>query len=252
MAHTTKDLMNKTLRGIRQFALIIASGTSSTTDDYLLMILQFVNEAKEEIEESGWPWQALRSTVTVTLAASTAEYTLNIAGDADVNTNDRSRLLYENLTTYGSSEGFFNSNSSRPMVFDTTDSSEERLTEITQERMERLHFTDNDETGQPRYFSLYASSSSLVMKIWPTPDAVYTLKMRLYIPQGELVATDLTTAIKIPERPVYLRATFKANEERGSELGKEGSALWIAMNDAQGAATAKEQTPADQTVNLSR
>jgi len=244
--------MNKTLRGIRQFALIIASGTSSTTDDYLLMILQFVNEAKEEIEESGWPWQALRKTVTLTLAASTVEYTLTIAGDADVDTNDRARLLYENVTNFGPTEGFFNSSSSQPMVFDTTDSTEERLIEITQERMERLHFTDNDETGQPRYFTIYTSGSAIKAKVWPIPDAVYTIKLRMYIPQPELTAADLTTTLLIPSRPVYLRATFKANEERGSELGKEGSALYLAMLDAQGAATGKEQTPADQTVFLSR
>jgi len=248
----TRDLMNKTLRGIRQFALIIASGTSSTTDDYLLMILQFVNEAKEEIEESGWAWQALRQTVTLTLAASTVEYTLTIAGDADVDTNDRARLLYENVTQFGNTEGFFNSSASMPMVFDTTDSSEERLIEITQERMERLHFTDNDETGQPRYFTLYTSGSAIKAKVWPIPDAVYTIKLRMYIPQAELTSADLTTTLLIPSRPVYLRATFKANEERGSELGKEGSALYLAMLDAQGAATGKEQTPADQTVFLSR
>jgi hypothetical protein len=249
---TTKDLINKTLRGIRQFALIIPAATSSTTDDYLLLILQFVNEAKEEIEESGWPWQALRQTVTLTLAASTVEYTLTSAGDADVDTNDRSRLLYENVTDWGSAEGFFSDSASLPMVFDTTDSSEERLIEITQERMERLHFTDNDETGQPRYFTIYSSGSALKAKVWPTPDATYTVKLRVYIPQAELASTDLTTTLSIPARPVYLRATFKANEERGSELGKEGSALYLAMLDAQGAATGKEQTPADQTVFLSR
>ena len=249
---TTKDLMNKTLRGIRQFALIIASGTSSTTDDYLLMILQFVNEAKEEIEEGGWAWQALRQTVTLTLAASTVEYTLTAAGDADVDTNDRARLLYENVTMFGRSEGFFNSSSSRPMVFDTTTSQELRLREITQERMERLHFTDEDQTGKPQFITLYSSGSSLKAKVWPIPDATYTLKLRIYIPQAELVATDLTTTLLIPSRPVYLRATFKANEERGSELGKQGSALYLAMLDAHGAATGKEMTPADQTVQLER
>jgi hypothetical protein len=249
---TTKDLMNKTLRGIRQFGLIIPSGTNSTTDDYLLLILQFVNEAKEEIEEGGWAWQALRKTVTLTLASGTAEYTLTAAGDADVNTNDRTRLLYENITYFGSTEGFFNSSSSRPMIFDTTDASEERLIEVTQERMERLHFTDNDETGQVRYITLYSSGSALKAKVWPTPDATYTIKLRMFIPQDELTSADLTTTLLIPVRPVYLRATFKANEERGSELGKEGSALYLAMLDAQGAATGKEMTPADQTVNLER
>lgn len=249
---TTKDLMNKTLRGIRQFGLIIASGTSSTTDDYLLLILQFVNEAKEEVEESGWPWQALRQTVTLTLAASTVEYTLTSAGDADVNTTDRTRLLYEGTTDWGAVESFFSASANLPMIFDTTDATEERLIEISQEKMERMHFTDNGETGQPKYITLYSSGSAIQCKVWPTPDATYTIKLRMYIPQAELSNTDLTTTLSIPSRPVYLRATFKANEERGSELGKEGSALWLAMMDAQGAATGKEQTPADQTVLLSR
>jgi len=247
----TRDLINKTLRGIRQFGLIIDSGTTSTTDDYLLMILQFVNEAKEEIEESGWAWRALRKTVTVTLAASTAEYDLTIAGAADVDTNDRSRLLYENNAQ--GSENFYQSTMSKPQCFDVTDSSEYRLTEITQEKMERMHFTDNDETQDTiQYFAWYADGDSIKIKVWPTPSEARTLKMRLYIPQAELTATDLDTTLLIPQRTVYTLSLFKANQERGDELGKEGSAAHRAYLDAHGAAVGAEMTPADQTVNLER
>ena len=249
----TRELMNKVLRGIRQFGLILDSGTTSTTDDYLLMILQFVNEAKEEIEEAGWAWQALRQTVTVTLASGTAEYDIEIAGQADVDTNDRSRLLYENVTLFGSSEGFYDSMASLPQVFDVTTSSEYRLREVTQEKMERMHFTDNDETQKPLYFAIYTDSDSLKMKVFPTPDATYTLKMRLYIPQAELSSTSLeATSLSIPQRPVWTLALFKANQERGDELGKEGSAAHRAYLDAHGAAAGKEMSPADQTVGLER
>lgn len=248
----TRDLTNKVLRGLRQFGLIIGSATSSTTDDYLLMILQFVNEAKEEIEEAGWPWQALRQTVTVTLASGTAEYDIETAGQADVDTNDRSRLLYENVTSNGTTENFRMSDGALPQVFNTTSSDEYRLSEYTQERMERLHFTDDGETGEPEYFSIYSDGDSLKMKVWPTPDATYTLKMRLYIPQAELANTDLTTTLSIPQRPVWMKALLKANQERGEELGKPGSTLDLAYRDAHGAATGKEMTPADQTVFLSR
>ena len=247
----TRDLLNKVLRGLRQFDLIITA--SSTTDTYILMLLQFVNEAKEEIEETGWAWQALRNTVTVTLAASTSVYTLTAAGDADVDTNDRSRLLYENVMTgMGRVEGFYNSNNSSPMVFDVTTGTEVRLQERTQEYIERLHFTDNDETGKPVYFTIYSSGASLVMRVWPTSDAIYTLKLRIFDPQDELTAGTLTTTLLIPFRPVWTRALFKANEERGSELGKQGSSLYLAMLDAHGVAVGKEQTPADQTVYLER
>ena len=250
---TTREVMNKVLRGIRQFDLIMDSGTTSTTDAYLLMILQFVNEAKEEVEDAGWSWHALRKTLTLTLASSTVEYDLTSAGQADINTNDRTRLLYENVSMFGSSEGFYNSMSSRPMVFDVTTSSEYRLRERTQEQIERMHFTDSDETGQPQYFSFYTDGDSIKVKVWPTPGQTYTLKFRLYIPQDELTSTTLeSTTLLVPQRPVWTLALFKANQERGDELGKENSAAHRAYLDAHGAATGREMTPADQTVYLER
>ena len=249
---TTRDLVNNVLRGIRQFSLIINSGTTEITDDYLLMILQFVNEAKEEIEEAGWSWHALRKTVTLTLSAGTLEYDLEIAGQADVDTNDRTRLLYENVSQFGRAEGFYNSNSSLPLVFDVTDSAEARLTEATQEQIERMHFQDNDETGNPQLFSFYTDGDSMKMKVWPTPSATRTIKLRLYIPQAELAGSDITTVLKIPHRPVWTLALFKANQERGDELGRDNSSSQRAALDAHGAATGREMTPADQTVFLER
>ena len=246
----TRDLLNKVLRGLRQFDLII-TGTS-TTDTYILMLLQFVNEAKEEIEESGWAWQALRQTITLTLSSATSVYAITAAGPADIDTNDRSRLLYENVSSQGASEGFYNSATSAPMVFDVTTGTEVRLQERTQEFIERLHFTDNDETGKPVYFTLYSDGASLIMRVWPTSDGTYTLKLRIFDPQDELSSSTLTTTLSLPFRPVWTRALFKANEERGSELGKQGSSLYLAMLDSHGVAVAKEQTPADQTVHLER
>ena len=248
----TRTLMNKVLRGIRQFGLIMDSGTTSTTDDYLLMILQFLNEAKEEVEESGWAWQALRTTVTLTLAASTVEYDLTIAGASDVDTNDRSRLLYENVQTGG--ESFYQSASARPQVFDVTDSDEFRLTEKTQEQIERMHFTDSDESqSRMQYFATWSDGDSIRIKVWPTPSEARTIKLRMYIPQAELASDSLeATTLSIPQRPVWTLALFKANQECGDELGKEGSAAHRAYLDAHGAAVGKEMTPADQTVFLER
>ncbi len=250
---TTREVINKVLRGIRQFDLILDSGTTSTTDVYLLMILQFVNEAKEEIEEAGWSWHALRKTLTLTLASSTVEYDLTSAGQADIDTNDRTRLLYENVAFTGSTEGFYSSSSSRPMVFDVTSSAENRLTERTQEQIERMHFTDNDETGDPHYFSFYTDGDSIKVKVWPTPAKAYTIKFRLYIPQDELSSTTLeATTLLMPSRPVWTLALFKANQERGDELGKDNSSSYIAAKDSHAAAVGREMTPADQTVYLDR
>lgn len=249
---TTRELMNKVLRGLRQFGLLMADGITSTTDDYLLMILQFVNEAKEEIEEAGWPWQALRQTVTVTLASGQVQYDILSSAEADVDTNDRTRLLYENVNDGGASENFRMGASSKPQVFNVTTSDEYRLKEWTQEQMERVHFTDDNETGKPTHFAVWSDGDSIKMKVYPTPDATYTLKMRLYIPQAELADDALDTTLSIPSRPVWTKALLKANQERGDELGKEGSTLHMAYLDAHGSATAKEMTSADQTVHLER
>lgn len=246
---TTRELINKVLRGLRQFGLIIPSSTTSTTDDYLLMILQFVNEAKEEVEESGWAWHALRNTVTITLSASTVEYDLTAAGAADVNTNDRSRLLYENVQ---GDEMFRRSDASKPQCWDVTNANESRLREVPLETMERLHLTDDDQTGEPTHFAVWNDGDSIRMKVYPIPDQTYTIKARMFIPQGELTDSDLTTTLSIPSRPVYMKALWKANAERGSELGAPDSVLWMQYLDAHGFAVANEQSPGDETVILER
>lgn len=250
---TTLKNLNRVLRGLRQFGLLLPEDATTTDDDYILMILQFLNEAKEEIEDSGWAWQALRQTVTLTLRADVAEYSLLAADDADVDTNDRTRILYETLTTAGPTPGFYNTSSSLPMVFDTTDSASVRLTEVSQERMEGLYLRDPAFQGLPTSFATWAGSGSIRLKVWPTPDKARTIVLRLYIPQAELTPASLTaTSLAIPSRPVWTLALFKANQERGEELGQDGSSLHAAYLDAHGAAEGKEQTASDQTVYLER
>ena len=246
-----QQLIDKVLQGLRQYDLLLGSGTTSTTDNYILMILQFVNEAKEEIEECGWPWQALRNTVTLTLSASTVSYALTAAGPADTDTNDRSRLLYESVVASGH-EGFRDFEDDLPQVFDVTTSAEVRLTEVPLETMERWHLTDSDETGSPTYFAIWSDGTNLNLKVWPIPDATYTLKLRIFIPQSEVASDGLDTTVKAPGRPIWTRALVKANAERGEELSRPGGDLDRAAMDALGTAAGKEQTQTDQTVHLVR
>ena len=247
---TTRGLLNKVLRGLRQFSLIISDGTTSISDDYLLMLLQFINEAKEEVEEVGWPWMALRQTVTITLSNGTTDYALTAAGPADIDTNDRSQLLYEQVTIDGGNESFRNSDASLPQVWDVTNSAEGRLKELTQEQMERWHMTDNGETGAPIYFAIWHETANLKMKVWPTPDGTYTLKARIFIPQAELSSSNIATVLSIPSRPVYLKALLKANAERGEELSAPNGALARDFIDSLANASGREMTKQDSTVYL--
>lgn len=244
---TVLQLLNKVLRGLRQEALEAA--TSVISDAYELLILQLLNEAKEEIEEA-WDWFALRQTVTVTLADGQSDYTLSAAEDADVDVSDRARLLYAKAVPLSMGTNYETSSRASgnlPQVYDVTDSTEHRLQEIPLEWIERQHLLDNDEEQEPQYFAMYASGGFVKMKVWPTPSEARTLKIRFVIPQAELEADELDTALTIPSRPVWTLALFKANEERGSELGRPGSSLYMAHVDALYAAKAREQTDSDLT-----
>jgi len=240
---TTQSLLNKVLIGLRQSQI----ADTSTTDAYELLLLQFLNNAKEEVEES-WDWYALRATVTVTLAQGTSEYTLTSAGDADVDTTERSKLLYEKSQALaGGFESTTRGFGAQPQVWDVTNSSEQRMTEVSQEQMERLHFTDDDEQSMPTHFAIYSDGTSLKMKFYPIPEKVRTIKARIFNPQAELSSTDLTTVLTVPVRPVWTKALWKANEERGEEVARPNGPNESDADDALAVAIAREQTVDDIT-----
>jgi hypothetical protein len=236
--------MNKVLIGLRQDQ--ISGSTTELTEAYDVLLLQFLNEAKEEVEES-WDWNALRTTVTVTLSAATSDYTLTSAGDADVDTTHRSRLLYERSPSFGGGESSVRTFGDQPQLFDVTDSGEVRLQQVGIEQMERLHFTDDDESSDPRYFSLYHDGTSLKMKVWPTPADTRTIKARIFNPQAELASDTLTTVLSVPERPVWTLCLYKANEERGEEVARPNGPNFVAARDSLAVAIQREMTIHDMT-----
>ena len=228
---TALVLLNNVLRGLRRDVVT----ETSTTNSYHLLLLQFLNLAKERIEEQ-WDWHAMRQTVTVTVSQGTVEYALTAAGPADVDVGDRARLLYERPALgYGDAslvstmwvEG------SLPQVYDVTDATEYRLNEISPEQMEGLHLGDNDEQNRPTDFTLYRDADNMIMKLWPTPSGSRTLKMRFVIPQAEIPSTGMTAyTLSIPSRPVWLSALLMAIEERGEESGRPMQSMNREYEDA--------------------
>jgi len=245
---TAQTLLNNVLRGLRRD--IVA--TDSTTNSYHMLLLQFLNVAKERLEEQ-WDWHALRTTVTLTVSAGTVEYALTSAGPADVDVGDRARLLYERPAR--SSDELSNTTESSdrvagslPQVFDVTDASEHRLIEISPEQMERLHFTDSDETAVPTHFSLSRDADNMTIKLYPTPSGSRTIKLRFVIPQEGIpsTATDLFI-LSIPSRPVWLSALITAIEERGQEASRETGAIEREYQDALYLALDREKIASDYT-----
>lgn len=222
---TAQDLLNNVLRGLRRD--VIPSGTTSTTNSYNLLLLQFLNLAKDFVE-GRWDWHALRTTVTLTTAAGTSSYSLIGSGSSDVAVSDKSRLLYERPVRSSEDSGGISIETSDriagsvPQVFDVTDAAEFRLQEISPEQMERLHFTDdNVQTTFQSYFSITRSAGFISVKLWPIPGAIRTIKLRFVIPQAVIPNTGMTSyTLSIPDTPVWLGGLIRATEERGEEAGR--------------------------------
>ena len=190
---TYLQLINKVLVGLRE-----ATVAAVPTTPHGVLVAQFVNEAKEDIEDLG-PWLSLRSTVNVSLSNGVSTGALS-------GTNERSYLLYLPML-----EG------SMPQAFITTADYERRLNVLTLDHLASLQnlYPDADRAC-PEYVAFAPSATGLTAHFWPTPDATYNARFHVIIPQAEL--SSASTALTIPSRPVWQEALVRAMEERGEEF----------------------------------
>jgi len=232
---TTKELLNKVKIGLRETK--IPDSQTSVTDSYELLLLQFLNLAKEEVEEA-WDWEELRTTVTLTLTAGTETYELISTGASDITVPNTARLLYEK-DEYGRFS----------QVFDVTDDTEDRLTVKEWEDLESLSLTDDDEQEEPFYIAFRRDSTNgnIVARVWPVPEKTRTLKIRFVIPQAELADDDLSTVLSVDDRAVWTKALLYAMEERGEELGRPYERASMNADHALTSAIARQQDDEDVT-----
>lgn len=187
---TYLEIVNKVLRGLRENTVL------GVTAGYAAFIGQLVNEVKTDIEDMG-PWYALRTTVTGTLVAGTAEVNLTAS------TNERSYLLLDG--------------SGRAQAWITTADEERRLSVLSEAEMDHIQTIDpGADQNVPYFISLRRTNDGLVATLYPTPDAAYTYKFQFVVPQAELTAA--TTELLIPSEPVWREALVRAMEERGEEF----------------------------------
>ena len=166
MSTTYLTLVNSALRRLREDEV---SGVANTA--YSKMVGDFVNDAKTTVENSH-DWSELRSTVVVSTSSGTNEYTMTGSGDRiklySV-LNDTSNFFgrYENPTLLSNAE--YNS--------DTVSGSPEKYT-----------------------CSGVDVSNHSKVKLYPTPDATYSLRFDVLIRPGDL--SDDSDTIVIPEKPI--------------------------------------------------
>ena len=191
---TYLNLMNNVLRRLREEEVTNVSATT-----YSKMVGDFINDAKKLVEESA-DWSALRSTITISTAASDNTYSLTDGGDnvkVMCVVNDTSNLFMEYQT-----KDWFN---------------------------KQLYISSAAE-GTPRYYTyngLDASGDTQVL-VGPTPDAEYNLRFDVVKRQGDLSVN--TDTLLIPSQPVIHYSVALLARERG-EAGGTSVAEYFSIAD---------------------
>ena len=181
---TFLEAVNAVLRRLREDEVV-----TTNASDYSKLVGDFVNQALYECEHA-WDWNALKDTITVTTAASTAKYNLH---NADV------KII--------------------SAINETKDWHMRLITGDLQARHDYLiQLTDDS----PFYYSFEGVSGGYSqVKLTPTPTGVESIQFYVikYTPEKEIDGTDDADSILIPSLPVVLNAYARAVSERGEDGG---------------------------------
>ena len=179
---TYLQLINKVLIRLREDTVTDLSAS------YTLLIGEFINDAKKEVENS-WNWVQLRTTIQVPTVAGSLRYTLTGSGN-------RFKMLYVN---------------------NDTDNYELQL--ANSKWMTSQITLGGSSQGQPSYYDLNGTTTAgdFDVDLFPTPDKEYIINYNMIVPQADLV--EITDSLLVSEQPVILSAYAKAISERGEDSG---------------------------------
>jgi len=174
--------------------------TTVTQTAYSSLIGKFVNDAKKRIEDA-YNWNALSSSIIVTTAGGTSNYTIT-----------------------GSGQRF-------KVVDVLNDTQDTRMAPVPSSYMNTVKYMGTQQNGAPFYYSFNGvdASGDTKVDVYPVPDGVYSLRFDLIVPQATL--TSESTVILIPTDPVVQAAYALALAERGEDQGLATSeAVQISRN----------------------
>lgn len=187
MSATYLEMVNDVLARLR------SPQVGSVTDtDYSMLIGKFVNDAKRQVEDA-FDWNVLRQAITVTTTAGVASYSL-------VGSGQKFREL-----------NVLNTSNYYPMRNTTFAEMQEYLQMGTPSQSAPVYYNYNG----------YDGNYDTKIDLFPVPDAVYTIRFNLVVPQAAL--TSDSTVILVPEEIVQQNAFSRAIVERGEDGGLNSS-----------------------------
>lgn len=206
-ALTALQLVQKVLVNLRANSTI-----TDFSDAYSALVLEYVNVAKEEVEDS-WRWRVLSSEVKFTTVQSQTNYFIDAAANSPSVTlasgnypDDRSSLLYDDQDNV--------------MAFDITNVAANSIYPLKHVARENIvsdvYLAPSRTPVQPYAFAFTTEGNRPQIILDDPPLASRLLTFRFTVPQPQLVNT--TDSLLVPWRPVVTRAIALAISERGEEL----------------------------------
>ena len=214
---TYLQLVNLVLVNLRESQVSTVSQTA-----YSALVGQFINQAKEQVEDS-YPWRAQITelswlTTATPTSGSTSVFQLDAVGTDPVINSSTGRFANERTSLVLDDNG-------HEMMFDITDVGTGSLTQLIRlsrpEQLKGQYRNSAQPVTLPIYYSFGFENQVSYFRLWtpPTTSPVRNLKGAFIIPQVEL--SNDADAILVPFRPVVTLATALAFEERGEELGQD-------------------------------
>jgi hypothetical protein len=227
---TAQALINRVLNSLRNNSNNIVS--TPITDSYQLLLLEFFNEIKQEVEDA-INWRALWQTIIVTVPAGS--YYAVIPG-----TNERSRVVRAPIKGGGMSQAGYApalmaADKEIALVFDTTSPTTSGYFPLYEMPLPQLLFnvmnTNQQQVQQPQFFAIgqgnadngQANTNDVVLYVYPPVNTNRTIAVTLAIPQSDfttsLVDSNNNAIVTAPNYPIIMGLQWMAREERGEELG---------------------------------
>ena len=185
---TFLELINDVLIRLRETQVSTNAETSYST-----LIGKFVNDAKRQVEDA-FSWNILGTDITITTVAATYQYSLTGAGQ---------KFQVQDAINSTANIG---------------------LTNISFVEMNRYqNFAVIPAATIPSMYSFDGvdGSGDTKVTLYPRPDAVYSLRFSLTVPQATLAADG--TAVLVPDVLVAQNAYARALAERGEDGGLTSS-----------------------------
>jgi len=185
---TFLELINDVLIRLRETQV-----STNAETGYSTLIGKFVNDAKRQVEDA-FSWNILGTDITITTVAATYQYSLTGAGQ---------KFQVQDAINSTANIG---------------------MTNISFVEMNRYqNFAIIPAATIPSMYSFEGvdASGDTKVTLYPRPDAVYSLRFSLTVPQATLAAD--ATAVKVPDVLVAQNAYARALAERGEDGGINSS-----------------------------